>query len=335
MSNLRNPRAPQPRMNRFVPRLEALEDRNCPSFIGVQGHTLLVIGDSSANTISIMDSGNGMVTGTIDGQSATGTAVHNVVVRAGAGDDTLTYTLSNPLTTSEHFQINMGSGTDSATLDFSPGVTDSHLKVDFTGNKGDDTLTTKIGSVMDSHVDFRANLGKGADTFDGTLLGNIMGDSAVRFLVEGGKGTDTLGFHAASTNIDAGASLNVNLLGGKDDDTINFDYMGQVNGRLRLNADGGKGNDTINAMTTLNAGSTGEFLGTVKGGQGANTMTFNVLDNSGGMADVDAFLFSHAGDTITNTPNVIVVQPHADHGDHGDHGDQGNQGNQGNHGNHD
>jgi hypothetical protein len=177
-------------------------------------------------------------------------------------------------------------------------------------------------------VSFRANLGKGADTFDGTLLGNIMGDSAVRFLVQGGKGADTLGFHADSTNIDAGASLNVNLRGGKGDDTINFDYKGVLNGRLLLNADGGKGNDTINATATLNAGSTGEFKGRVRGGQGTNNLTFNVIDSSGGMADVDALLFAHPGDTITNTPNVIVVQPH---GEHGDHGDQGNQGQNGNH----
>src|SRR6516225_872710 len=147
MSNLRKPSRPQRRMNRFVPQLEAFEDRNCPSFVAVQGHTLLVIGDSSANTISIMDSGNGMVTGTIDGQSATGTAIHNVVVHAGAGDDTLTYTLTSALTTSEHLQINMGSGMDTATLDFSPGVTSAHLSVDFTGNKGDDTLTTMLGPV--------------------------------------------------------------------------------------------------------------------------------------------------------------------------------------------
>jgi hypothetical protein len=333
MGYLRNPSRPQLRKNRIVPQLESLEDRNCPSFVAVDGHTLLIIGDNMANTISVMDSGNGMVTGTIDGQSATGTTIHNVVIHSGGGDDTLTYTLTNPLTTSEHLQINMGSGKDTATLDFSPGIMDTRLKVDFSGKGGDDTLTTKVGPIMDARVNFRANLGKGADTFDGTLLGNIMGDSAVRFLVQGGKGADTLGFHAASTNIDAGASLNVNLLGGKGDDTINFDYTGVVLGQLRLNADGGKGNDTIKATVTLNAGSTGEFRGRVKGGQGTNNLTFNVMDNSGGMADVDAFLLTHQGDTVTNTPNVVVVQPHEDHGDHGDQGNQGNQGGQGHQGN--
>ncbi len=324
MNNLRNPSGPRQGRTRFVPQLEALEDRNCPSFIAFEGHTLLIRGDNTADTISITDSGNGTVSGTIDGQSATGTAIHNIVVHTGGGDDTLTYTLTNPLTTAEHLQINMGSGKDSATLDFSPGITDTHLKVDFTGGRGDDTLTTKFGPIMDSQIYFRANLGKGADMFDGTLLGNIMGDSAVRFLVQGSKGADTLGFHADSTNIDAGASLAVNLRGGKGDDTINFDYMGVLNGHLRLNADGGKGNDTIDATATLNAGSMGEFLGRVKGGQGTNNLTFDVIDNSGGMADVDAFLFSHAGDTVTNTPNVVVVQPHADdagHAGHGSHGD--------------
>jgi len=331
MVNLRNPSAPRRQSARFVPRLEALEDRNCPTFIGVEGHTLLIIGGPTADTVTIMDSGNGMVTGTLDGQTATGTAINNIVVHTGGGNDMLTYTLTSPLTTPEHLQINMGSGMDSATLNFSPGITNTRLKVDFTGGRGDDTLTTMFGPITNSHVNFRANLGKGADTFDGTLLGNIMGDSAVRFLVQGGKGADTLGFHADSTNIDAGASLKVNLRGGKGDDTINFDYKGVLNGRLLLNADGGKGNDTINATATLNAGSTGEFKGRVRGGQGTNNLTFNVIDNSGGMADVDALLFAHPGDTITNTPNVMVVQPHAEHGDHGDQGNQGNQGQNGNH----
>lgn len=296
-----------PRVARFIPQLETLEDRNCPSFIAVEGHTLLIRGDAMANTISITDNGSGMVSGTIDGQTASGTSINHVVVHAGAGDDTLTYTLTSPLTTPENLQIDMGSGVDSATLDFSPGIMSTRLKVDATGSKGDDTLTTTVGPITDSHVDFRSNLGKGTDTFDGTLLGNITGSSAVRFQVQGGKGADTLGFHAASTNIDAGAKLDVNLRGGKGDDTINVDYTGVLNGKLRLNASGGKGADTINANVTLNAGSTGELRGAVRSGAGKDTLTFNVIDNSGGTADVDAFIDGGPGsDTITHTPNVKV-----------------------------
>jgi hypothetical protein len=332
MSNWKSHRAHRQRAARFVPQLEALEDRNCPSFIAVEGHTLLIVGDNTADTISITDSGNGTVSGTIDGQSAMGTAINHIVVHTRNGNDTLTYTLTNPLTTPEHLLIDMGNGTDSATLDFSPGITNTRLKVDFNGHNGTDTLTTMFGALTNSNVNFRANLGKGADTFDDTLLGNIVGDSAVRFLVQGGKGADTLGFHADTTNIDAASKLAVNLLGGKGDDTINVDYAGQLNGKFALNANGGKGNDTIDANVTLNAGSAGDFVGHVRGGPGTDTLTFNVIDNSGGTADVDALLFAHAGDTVTNTPNVTVVMPHADDGDHGDHWNQGNQGNQGGHG---
>ena len=307
MSNLAKLARSRPRVARFVPQLEALEDRNCPSSIAVEGHTLLIRGDAMANTISITDDGSGMVSGTIDGETASGTAINHVVVHSGAGDDTLTYTLTSPLTTREHLQIDMGGGKDSATLDFSPGITNTNLKVDFTGHAGDDTLATMFGPITGSHVDFRSNLGKGTDTFDGTLLGNITGDSAVRFLVQGGKGADTLGFHADTTNIDAGAKLDVNLLGGKGNDAINVDYAGVLNGKLRLNASGGKGDDMITATATLNAGSTGELRGAVRGGSGHDTLTFNVIDNSGGTADVDAFVDGGPGkDTITNTPNVKV-----------------------------
>src|SRR5260370_3087351 len=206
MSNLRNSSRPQLRTARFVPQLEALEDRNCPSFIGVRGNTLLIIGDPTADTVSITDSGNGTITGTIDGQSATGTTINHVVVHTRGGDDTLTYTLTNPLTSPLHLQIDMGAGNDTATLDFSPGITDTRLKVDFTGGKGDDTLTSKFGTITASTVNFRSDLGEGDVTVDNTLLGHIVGDSAVRFLVVGGPGADTLGFHADSTNIDARAT---------------------------------------------------------------------------------------------------------------------------------
>jgi hypothetical protein len=330
MDNLRSLRSYGRRATSFVPQLEALEARNCPTFIAVEGHTLLIFGSSAADTISIMDSGNGTVSGTIDGQSAMGTAINHIVVHSGSGDDTLTYTLTNPLTTSENIQINMGSGTDTAKLDFSPGVMNTHLKVDFTGGKGADTLTTMFGPIMNSKVNFRSNLGKGADTFDGTLMGNIIGDSAVKFLVEGGKGDDTLGFHADTTNIDPGSTLGVNLRGGKGDDTINVDYAGQVNGRFNLDARGGQGNDTVTANVTLNAGSAGEFRGDVRGGPGTDTLTFNVIDNSGGMADVDARLFGHAGDTITNTSNVMVIMEEAHDHDHGDNQGDNQGNNQGN-----
>ena len=308
MSNLRSPSRPERRAARFVPQLEALEDRNCPSFIGVHGHTLLIIGDPTADMVSVTDSGNGTVTGTIDGQSATGTTINHVVVHTRGGDDTLTYTLTNPLTSPLHLQIDMGAGNDTATLDFSPGVSSSRLKIDFNGGKGDDTLTTMFGDITSSRVNFRADLGKGADTFDSTLLGNVIGDSAVRFLVNGSTGDDTIGVHAANTNIDANARVDLDLLGGKGNDTINVDYQGVLNGKLRLNANGGPGDDTINANLTLNAGSTGELRGRVRGGPGNDTLTFNVVDNSGGTADVDASVSGGPGaDTIISTPNVKQV----------------------------
>jgi len=305
MGNMRNPSAPR---QQFIPRLEALEDRNCPSFIGVRGNTLWIIGDPTADTISIMDNGNGMVTGTLNGLSVTGTTISHIVVHSREGDDTLTYMLLNPLISPLHLQVDMGSGMDSATLDFSPGLMSSRLKVDFNGSRGDETLITRFGNITNSKVNFRADLGKGADVFDSTLMGNILDSSAVRFLVNGNKGDDTFGFHAANTMIDATSKLDLNLHGGTGKDTINVDYAGQVNGKLRLSAWGGPGNDTIDASVTLNSGSTGAFQGRMWGGPGHDDLTFDVFDNSGGMAFVDAFVNGGAGhDNIMNTPNVRVV----------------------------
>src|SRR5262249_15225379 len=81
-----------------------------------------------------------------------------------------------------------------------------------------------FGAITGTRLFFRAELGKGDDTFDATLAGNISGDARVRFDVEGNRGADTIGVHASAVNIAAGALLGLDLDGGKDADTVTVDY---------------------------------------------------------------------------------------------------------------
>src|SRR5262249_8904527 len=85
---------------RFRPQVETLEDRSCPS-VSVNvlfGNTLVVTGDSAANTVTIPDAGNGSISANIDGVVGSGTAIKNVIVNTKGGDDNVTYNLTGTAT---------------------------------------------------------------------------------------------------------------------------------------------------------------------------------------------------------------------------------------------
>src|SRR5262249_59785981 len=91
--------------------VEALERRDCAVVsAGVFGHTLFVRGDANANVITITDDGKGAVSAKIDGVSASGTGITHIMVEAGAGNDSLTYTLGGPLAGEERLLADLGSG---------------------------------------------------------------------------------------------------------------------------------------------------------------------------------------------------------------------------------
>jgi hypothetical protein len=300
------------RTQAFHPRLETLENRCCPSTVAVHGSTLLIQGDNQANAVSIADDGQGGITATVDGQSATGSGITNVVMILRNGNDTVSYTASGILQSPLHLVIQGGRGEDQVTLDFSAGVSAPRLKIDLFGGDGNDQVTAKFGDITDTHLFINGHLGKGDDTFDATLSGNLLGTAQARFNVFGEMGKDTIGVHAAATNIDAGALLALRLNGGKDDDTITVDYEGTLNGALRIVADGLQDKDTITANLTADAGSTGSLNAAVLGKQDDDALTLNVTDNSGGggastLAALNAVLDGGQGtDTCTATSNVVV-----------------------------
>src|SRR5690242_11287929 len=80
---LRNSGRTHHRAGAFVPRLEALEDRCCPSVSAtVTGTTLSIVGDNLANVVTITDDGQGHVSATItspktgDTQNASGANIN-------------------------------------------------------------------------------------------------------------------------------------------------------------------------------------------------------------------------------------------------------------------
>src|SRR5262245_28361083 len=121
--------------------LDTLEDRRCPtSALILAGHTLIIRGDNTANTILIQDVGPeidtasgrpllGQVTVSIDNQGRVypDLEVTRVVVLALGGDDSVTYEpdpAGNGTESLTSLVVDLGAGDDSADLTVSrpPGV---------------------------------------------------------------------------------------------------------------------------------------------------------------------------------------------------------------------
>src|SRR3954468_1070066 len=104
---------------RFVPRLEALDDRSLPSVSYLlDGSTLTITGDAGANTIVISDAGTDsgiIVNGDGDPFVAT-TPISAIVVQTLGGDDTVIYDLSGRLTTTRLVSVDLGRGADTFTV---------------------------------------------------------------------------------------------------------------------------------------------------------------------------------------------------------------------------
>src|SRR5262245_28289256 len=108
--------------NRFMLRLETLDDRIVPSCTVLQeGTTLTITGENGNNDIQIVDDGT-TVTVTCDGDPAEEfTDVTEIVVRAGNGQDVVGYDLTIPEGTDEDpavavertLDVKLGNGIDS------------------------------------------------------------------------------------------------------------------------------------------------------------------------------------------------------------------------------
>jgi hypothetical protein len=192
--------ARQPR--RFVPRLEAFDDRTLPSVtvmpLTADG-TLTILGDDATNVISISDTGKdpGSLIVEADGQfHFIDGFVNRIQVFTFDGDDTVVYQLSSDLASHRTVQVDLGLGNDS----------------------------------------FTANLSNPNPLITQTLA------DGTDFLIQafGGGGKDTLTLNAVGVNVGAGANLTVDFQGGRGRDGVTFNYAPASEGDLAvvtLNAD--------------------------------------------------------------------------------------------------
>jgi hypothetical protein len=297
------------------PSVEVLEDRTCPSSIVLQGHNLLITGNSNSDIITVRDGGRGNVSvnvrdsgGHVLTHSSSG--VQSIQIKALGDDDKVDYALTGALTVSESINLDLGSHSNTAVMNFGPGVSAPALRVSVVGGSNDDALQAVFGAIHNSNVDFETNLGNGNDHVVANFNGDLTGTTHVLFRAVCGSGYDGVDV-AVNANISDHAFMDVEALGGAHSDTLHVDYRGRLNGALIIHEQGGPQFSWLESIVMLNAGSTGNLTDHLVGGQGnENLLILRVHDLSHHLHSINTLIDGGggAGDLAVVTPGVKVIR---------------------------
>jgi hypothetical protein len=303
-------RTAQGRAGRAFLGLENLEDRCCPTTLSLQGHTLLIKGDSHNDVIAVSDAGNGNVSASITSQGAAkalkANGVQIIEIQTGTGNDRVDYKLTGPMTTSRDLVVDLGSGFDQASLNFAKGVSAPKLNVTINGGKGSDEVDVVFGAIKGTDLNFNANLGAGNDHLF-AALGDVSGAARVTLNVNNGAGFDGT-LVEMQGRIGAAAQVAVNVHGGSASDTLHVDYDGQLDGKLDIHVTGGPGDDLVASDVNLAAGSKGDLKDHVDGGAGDDLLVLRVKGAKGKMHSISTKVDGGGGDNVClHTPGVQVV----------------------------
>jgi hypothetical protein len=295
--------------------LEALEDRCCPSGItfNPQLHTLTLTGDSTGDTFTVRDAGNGTVSATVrDGHghqtSLTRSGVEHIVIQSGTGNDRIDYALTGRLTRSEQISLNLGRGTDTVGLDFSRGVAAPSLSINVEGGQGTDQVNAVFGAIQNTRLNFATHLGAGPDQFHAALNGDLSGSANVSLSVRGNTAHDGMDVQVHG-NVGGAAQLAISEQGGQGKDTMHADYWGRVDGRLTIHLNGGAQFDWFASDVHLAPGSTGAVEDKLLGGPGSDVLILRLYDQGTHLRSRTALIDGGGGFNVAvHTPNVQLVR---------------------------
>jgi hypothetical protein len=178
---------------RFVPRLEAFDERTLPS-VTVQpltaDGTLTILGDDTANVITISDTGKNPASLIIVGDGEfffVDGFVSRIQVFTFGGDDVVEYQLASDLASHRTVSVDLGLGNDSftANLDGQSFAAGTDFLVQVLGGGGKDNITlnavgVNIGAGAHFTIDFHGGRGRDGITFNYTPAS--VGDLAVVIL---------------------------------------------------------------------------------------------------------------------------------------------------------
>jgi hypothetical protein len=251
-------------MNRFAPKLEALDDRIVPACTWtLEGGVLTIIGSQRADVVDVQDDGT-TLTVTCDGETLDLPAdaeVTDVVLRLGAGNDTVTYSQTGDLATdsARSLLVCLGNGHDT-----------------FTG-----TLTG--GLVDTASLDVRVRGDNGLDTLNFSGDGDVAEGAALSVKLYGGNAKDTIAADYAGVLL-AGFDFVADGGNGKDDISADLTFDSGSTGTPDARVWGQNGKDTLSLLVTDNSAvddgnpetgdesQLGESLFVVYGGRGPDSV---------------------------------------------------------------
>ncbi len=311
------------RLNRrFLPRLETLESRWCPS-IAQSGHSLSIQGDGSNDMITIRDNGVGGITASISSikgtQTVSATGITSIAIDAGGGSNTITDTLTAVLAESETVMLCLGKGSSQATFDYSAGLNNATLAVNIGAGAGSSQVTTQFGTVNGSRVNMAECLATGAATarvhFGGTVTGSLvsvnvnggsgidqvfaqlgnMVNSNLQFHDNLGKGANLFDLEASGNLQNAVAHFDIDP--GFGSNTIVFNAKGlNIDTTSRLNLESGSGAGADNVTLNYSGQMKGELSLNLQGGPGNDTMSATLTLAKGSTGRVHGLVSGGDGD---------------------------------------
>ena len=273
---------PRTRLKRrpFVPRLEALEERDVPCTVvygqGLLGGTdifendLLIRGGRQKEAIVINDdgTGNGVVV-LCNGMTVWSGNQPVTGIRVDTGHhkgDSVTYNLTGDLVGEvRRLRVYMGNGKPQA------------FEANLNGNVRSDAKNDP-GSL-----DLAAFGNDRGDQMTVNARGQVEGQySRLDLELDGGLGHNTMAVNALpGVNVGPGATLDIQMTGGPARDTMSAAYEGELQGDFFFDAAGRAGNDDIRAALTFDNTSGGGPMGPhawarLQGGPGNDHLSLTV-----------------------------------------------------------
>jgi hypothetical protein len=146
------------RRTHTTPRVEALEDRCVPTHASLSGGILTVTGTAGNNTVVIQDNGNGDLTVSGDGMSASNCSnVYRINIDMKGGKDSVTYKQNGNRTRSMDLNVQLGTGNDTFLAYVNGNVNAGRtLDVNVDGGWGKDWI--KVDADQDVDLGASANL---------------------------------------------------------------------------------------------------------------------------------------------------------------------------------
>ena len=242
----------------FVPGLEPLEDRLLPAVKLIPNAAtgrLVIRGGNGDNRIRIIDNGTAgvnNVTVVVNHRTMLpNITVTGIVVREGAGNDTVTYNLNGTLATGTSRTViaDLGPLTSAFAAKLHSGLnTRSNLTLQVNGGIQADNIsvsaTAGIGIANGATLNMELTGGPGDDTISTNYRGLLVG--AINLFEEGSAGNDLLQ-NQVTLNPGSLGSYSAQVFGGLGDDTVTMHVRKIVatdRASVTATLDGGPGNNT-------------------------------------------------------------------------------------------